>query len=121
MHYFQEHFPGSVGFPFVIPSEAEGSAFQWTSLGNVELRNKTQGAPHLARFSRYAPNFLHVALDKTESVPFFKERRIRFAEPVNIHRKSGMWDTTAFDLRALEPKQGRCFGHLAVESPGLAS
>ena len=92
MRYVQEHFPGSAGFPFVIPSEAEGSAVlfihkpispgsatlsfvipseaegsavQRTSLGNVELRNKTKGAPHLARFSRDAPTIAPIAFPKT--------------------------------------------------------
>jgi hypothetical protein len=55
------------------------------------------GCP-ISRFWRDAPNFLHVALDKTACAPFFKERRIRFAEPINLHRKLGMWDTTAFHL-----------------------
>jgi len=51
--------------------------------------NKDGGAPYLARFSRDAPNFLQVALDNTAYAPFFKERRIRFAEPTNLHRKLG--------------------------------
>jgi hypothetical protein len=39
---------------------------------------------YLARFSRDAPNFLYSALDKTACSPFFKERRMRFAEPTNL-------------------------------------
>jgi hypothetical protein len=71
--------------------------------------NKTAGAPYLARFSRDAPDFLLVALDKTACAPFFKERRMKFVEPTDLHRKSGMWDTTAVDLQTLDPK-GHLFG-----------
>jgi hypothetical protein len=51
------------------------------------------GAPHLAKNERDTPNFLHVALDKTACAPFFKERRMKSAEPMNLHRKSGIWGT----------------------------
>ena len=51
------------------------------------------GIPHLAKNERDAPNFLHAAPDKTACAPFFKERRIKFAEPYRRHRKSGMWGT----------------------------
>ena len=60
---------------------------------------EARGAPHLARFSRDAPNFLHATLNKTACAPFFKERRMRFAEPTKLHRKSGMWDTTALNRK----------------------
>jgi hypothetical protein len=30
---------------------------------------------------------------------------MRCAEPTNLYRKSEMWDTTAFDLRTLEPNR----------------
>ena len=56
---------------------------------NVEIR----GIPHLAKSERDAPNFLHTALDMTACAPFFKERRLKCAEPNKLHRKSGMWDT----------------------------
>jgi hypothetical protein len=42
---------------------------------------------------RDTPNFLHTALEKTACAPFFKERRMRFAEPTELLRKSGMWGT----------------------------
>jgi hypothetical protein len=42
---------------------------------------------------RDAPNFLHAALDRTACAPFFKERRMKLAEPTALHRKSGMWGT----------------------------
>jgi hypothetical protein len=64
---------------------------------------EARGAPYLARFLRDAPNFLHATLNKTACAPFFKERRMRFAEPTKLHRKSGMWDTTALDRKSLGP------------------
>jgi hypothetical protein len=81
--------------PNYAPSKTTGT--------HTWLRNKPEGAPYLGRFSRDAPNFLHVALDKAACAPFLKERRMRFTEPANLHRKSGMWDTTAFNLRTFEP------------------
>jgi hypothetical protein len=51
------------------------------------------GIPHLAKNERDAPNFLYAAPDKTACAPFFKERRMRFAEPTKLHRKSGMSGT----------------------------
>jgi hypothetical protein len=42
---------------------------------------------------RDAPNFLHATLDETACAPFFKERRMEFAEPTKLHRKSGTWGT----------------------------
>ena len=35
------------------------------------------------------PNFLHAALDKSPCAPFFKERRMRFLEPIGLNRKFG--------------------------------
>jgi hypothetical protein len=32
----------------------------------------------------------------TACAPFFKERRMKLAEPTTPHRKSGMWGTQAF-------------------------
>ena len=49
--------------------------------------------PHLAKNERDAPNFLYAALERTACAPFFKERRIKCAEPTELHRKSGMWGT----------------------------
>jgi hypothetical protein len=57
------------------------------------------GIPHLAKNERDAPNFLHGALDKATCAPFFKERRIEFAEPTKLLRKSGMWGTLSFVAR----------------------
>jgi hypothetical protein len=54
---------------------------------------KIRGIPHLAKNERDAPNFLHAALDRTMCAPFFEERRMKFAEPTKLHRKSGMWGT----------------------------
>jgi hypothetical protein len=54
------------------------------------------GIPHLAKNERDAPNFLHAALDTTTCAPFFKERRIRCAEPSKVYRKSGVWGTLRF-------------------------
>jgi hypothetical protein len=74
-------------------------------LFQLGLSNKSTGAPYLARFMRDVPDFLHAALDKTAYAPFFKERRRLFVEPANLDRKSGMWDTTAFDLRTSNPNR----------------
>jgi hypothetical protein len=38
--------------------------------------------------ARY-PNFLHAVLDKTACAPFFKERRMRFADPLNFSGNRG--------------------------------
>jgi hypothetical protein len=59
---------------------------------NVEVR----GIPHLAKNERDAPNFLHATLDRIACAPFFKERRMKFAEPNRLHRKSGVWGTRSF-------------------------
>jgi hypothetical protein len=42
---------------------------------------------------RDAPNFLYAALDKTACALFLKERRMKFIEAPEPHRKSGMWGT----------------------------
>jgi hypothetical protein len=52
-----------------------------------------RGSPPLAKNERDAPNFLRAALDKAACAPFFKERRMKLAEPTNLYRKSGMWGT----------------------------
>jgi hypothetical protein len=54
------------------------------------------GLPHLAKNERDTPSFLHAALDKTACAPFFKERRMEFAEPTKLLRKSGIWGTPRF-------------------------
>jgi hypothetical protein len=58
-------------FPFVIPSEAEGSAVPRTFPGNVFSTERT-------RIS------CHAALDRAACAPFFKERRI-WATPSHQH------------------------------------
>jgi hypothetical protein len=52
--------------------------------------------PHLAKNERDTPSFLLAALDMTACAPFFKERRMKFAEPTELHRKSGVWGTRLF-------------------------
>jgi len=54
---------------------------------------KVCGIPHLAKNERDTPNFLYAALDKVACAPFFKERRMKCAEPTKLNRKSGMWGT----------------------------
>jgi hypothetical protein len=58
-----------------------------------KLQIERCGIPHLAKNERDAPNFLYAALDKIACAPFFKERRMKCAEPTKFHRKSGMWGT----------------------------
>ena len=61
------------------------------------------GIPHLAKNERDAPNFLHVALDKSAYAPFFKETRIWCTEPTKLHKKSGMWGTRHSYENGLRP------------------
>ena len=35
------------------------------------------------------PNFLFAALDESACAPFFKERRMKFVEPIGPYRKFG--------------------------------
>jgi hypothetical protein len=66
------------------------------------------GIPHLAKNERDAPNFLHANLDKTACAPFFKERRMKFAEPSKPHRKSGVWGTRGWWWgKTFEPRFSR--------------
>jgi hypothetical protein len=51
------------------------------------------GIPHLAKNERDTPNFLYAALEKAACAPFFKERRIKLAEPNILYRKSGICGT----------------------------
>ena len=60
---------------------------------NRESEGKRGGIPHLAKNQRDAANFLYAALDMAACAPFFKERRMKFAEPTKLLRKSGMWGT----------------------------
>jgi hypothetical protein len=65
-------------------------------LSRVGKNVKVRGLPHLAKNERDTPNFLHPALDKTACAPFFKERRMEFAELTKLLRKSGIWGTPRF-------------------------
>jgi hypothetical protein len=58
-----------------------------------ELWGESRGLPHLAKNERDAPNFLYAAPETTACAPFFKERRMKCAEPTRLYRKSGMWGT----------------------------
>jgi hypothetical protein len=60
------------------------------------MQVEDRGIPHLAKNKRDAPNFLHAALETTARAPFFKERRLKLAEPTKPLRKSGMWGTLGF-------------------------
>ena len=59
----------------------------------LELQETIRGVPHFAKNERDAPNFLHATLDKAACALFFEERRMKLAEPTELHRKSGMWGT----------------------------
>jgi hypothetical protein len=59
----------------------------------LRRRVEVRGIPHLAKNERNTPNFLHAALDKSVCAPFVKERRMRFIEATEPHRKSGIWGT----------------------------
>jgi hypothetical protein len=48
---------------------------------------------HISQRTRDTPNFLYAALDTATCAPFIKERRMKFAEPAKLHRKSGIWGT----------------------------
>jgi len=60
------------------------------------LEGKVCGIPHLAKKERDTPNFLYAALDRTSCAPLSKERRMKFREPTELHRKSGVWGTRRF-------------------------
>jgi hypothetical protein len=65
-------------------------------LSKVGKNIKVRGLPHLEKNERDTPNFLHAAPDKAACAPFLKERRMEFAEPTNLLRKSGIWGTPRF-------------------------
>jgi hypothetical protein len=65
-------------------------------LASFRKRVWVRGIPHLAKNERDTPNFLHAALDKAACAPFVKERRMKFAEPLELYRKSGIWGTRVF-------------------------
>jgi hypothetical protein len=53
----------------------------------------TSSESHICQKQADTPNFLYAALERTACAPFFKERRMKFREPKNLHRKSGIWGT----------------------------
>ena len=57
------------------------------------LQVYNSGIPHLAKNERDTPNFLHAALARAARAPFYKERRMKSAEPNKLDRKSGIWGT----------------------------
>ena len=70
----------------------------------TKLHVAYRGIPRLAKNEGDAPSFLHVALDKAACAPFCKERCMKFAEPNEPHRKSGVWGTRSccpYKLRSL--------------------
>jgi hypothetical protein len=66
--------------------EAEGSAVPRTSPGNAESPTATNfsSRPERTRIS------CHATLGKAAGAPFFKERRMMFANATNFYRKSGV-------------------------------
>ncbi len=54
---------------------------------------ESRGIPHLAKNERDAPISWTLPWTKTACAPFVKERRMKFAERNNLHRKSGVWGT----------------------------
>jgi hypothetical protein len=63
------------------------------SFASENYRVKSSGIPYLAKNERDTPNFLYVVLDMTACAPFIKERRMKFAKPTEVRRKSGIWGT----------------------------
>jgi hypothetical protein len=60
----------------------------------AHCKGATNGRPpHLAKNERDTPNFLHAALARGACAPFYKERRMKSAEPNKLYRKSGVWGT----------------------------
>jgi hypothetical protein len=74
-------------FPFVIPSEAEGSAVPRTRPGTAEHYTQTKLSSRLPRRA-VGPErtriSCHAASDKAAYAPFFKERRMMFANATNF-------------------------------------
>jgi hypothetical protein len=58
---------------------------------------------HISQKARDTPNFLYAALDTSACAPFIKERRMKFAEPTKLRRKSGIWGTP--NKRLLKEKE----------------
>ncbi len=72
--------------------------------------------PHLIT-TRDTPNFLHAALDKAACAPFYKERRMKCAEPNQLHRKSGIWGTQGGSSDRPVPESLRGGGSSAILLP----
>jgi hypothetical protein len=61
--------------------------------GGTNARGLERWYPRSRQNERDTPNFLHAALDRSACAPFFKERRVKFSEATELHRKSGVWGT----------------------------
>jgi hypothetical protein len=81
----RNHIRWKVALPFVIPSEAEGSAVPRTSPGNAEFYPQTElsSRPERTRIS------YHADLATPRYAPFRRERRMRIANANKFDRKSG--------------------------------
>jgi hypothetical protein len=75
-----------IALPFVIPSEAEGSAVPRTLRGNAQFYPQTElsSRPERTRIS------CHAAQDATSFAAFIKESSMNFASATNLNRKSGV-------------------------------
>jgi hypothetical protein len=89
---------GKRTLPFVIPSEAEGSAVLRTHSEKTKLSIKMEG--HL---DRSVPGFPAMQHWKRPRVWLSKESRMKFANATNSNRRSGAAEWS--DLRSL-PSQG---------------
>jgi hypothetical protein len=68
----------------------KGSPSTLLLYGRIEIKVCVS---HISQKKRDTPNFLHAALAMAACAPFFKERRMRSAEPNKLYRKSGIWGT----------------------------
>src|ERR1700722_2696576 len=78
-------------------------------IASERLGVKRRGIPHLAKNERDTPNFLHGALDTAACAPFFKERRIKFAEPNKARQEIGILGTLSFAWELSESIRKRSF------------
>jgi hypothetical protein len=76
-------FHGTVALSFVIPSAAEGSAVPRTFPGNAESHPPQNCHLDRTRIS------CHAALDMAACAAFVKESRMKCANAIKFHRKSG--------------------------------
>ena len=56
---------------------------------------------HPLQRTQRTPDSCHAALDKTARAPFYKERRMNFAQPSKLNRNPGRWGTPDFVARPL--------------------